>query len=243
VRLMLKLLAGAAAAAVAIYVYTRPKKPKSVKLTYFDIRATPGEKTRLALVLSGTPFDDNRVKFPDWAALKPKTKYGQMPILEVDGVEYYQSGSHLRWAGSLGDGSLYPSDPATRMKIEEMLGLGDDIQRAWAPGLYMGMRPEAYGYTKENAPVKALREKFMSEEFGKYMKFLEAELASTGAFVCGAKPTIADCALYPQIEYFTRGVADYVPADCMTPYPLASAWLKRMRALPAIDTYYTKLGF
>ena len=43
-----------------------------------------------------------------------------MPILEVDGVEYYQSGSMLRWAGTLGDGSLYPSDAASRMKVEEV---------------------------------------------------------------------------------------------------------------------------
>ena len=72
--------AGCAVGCAVYYLYSKKKapSPKQVKLTYFDMPATPGEKVRLALTLSGTPFEDNRVKFPDWAALKPKTKYGQV---------------------------------------------------------------------------------------------------------------------------------------------------------------------
>merc|ERR1711998_273101 len=119
----LKIVSAAAVSAAIVYLLTkrRSPKPKSIKVTYFDIKATPGEKIRLALTLSGTPFTDNRVKFDDFRNnIKPKAKFGQLPIVEIDGKEFYQSGSMLRWAGTLGDGSLYPSDPASRMKVEEV---------------------------------------------------------------------------------------------------------------------------
>ena len=125
--------------------------PSSIKLTYFDIAATPGEKIRLALAFNSVKFVDCRLKFPDWAALKPKTKYGTLPILECDGVEMYQSGAMLRYIGRMGDGSLYPVDDATKcFKIEEMLGVADDLQRAWSPALYLGMgRHAQFGYPAE----------------------------------------------------------------------------------------------
>lgn len=159
--------------------------PKSVKLTYFDIRSFRGEKLRLALTLSGTPFEDVRVPLSDWGALRPSTKYGSLPILEIDGIKYHQSGALLRWVGSLGDGSLYPSSPLARMKVDEMIGVADDLVRSWLPSFYAGMKPEKLGYTKETAPIQSLRERFMREEFGIHIGFVESQLAQTGAFVCG----------------------------------------------------------
>lgn len=242
-----KIISAAAAGAAVVFLLTkRPKKIKkpSIKLTYFDLKAAPGDKVRLALALSGTEFEDHRVKFDDFKEnIKPRAKYGQLPIMVItttDGgaTEIYQSGAMMRWAGTLGDGSLYPEDDRARMKIEEMLGLGDDLARAWTPGLYSGMRPETFGYTKETAPVQSLREKFIAEEFPKYMGFLTVELNETGAFLVGDKPTIADCQLFPQVHYFTRGVADHVPKDCMDKYPVVKEWLDRMLALPAVKPFY-----
>jgi hypothetical protein len=139
--------AAAAAALYCAYQFVKNKKPSSIKVTYFDIKATPGEKLRLALVLTvgEAGFTDERIPGSKWAEVKEarKPKYGQMPIVTLDGKEYFQSGAMLRYFGSaLGDGSLYPThDQAACMKIEEMLGLADDFQRAWTPGLYSGMNP------------------------------------------------------------------------------------------------------
>ena len=68
------------------------------------------------------------------------------------GEEYFQSGSLLRWVGQMGSGSLYPAatDPVMCRKIEEMLGIADDLQRAWSPALYMGMgRHTSYGHPED----------------------------------------------------------------------------------------------
>jgi len=235
-----------ASAAFALYrYYCSASTPRSLALTYFDIAAAPGEKVRLTFKLLGIPFTDNRIKFPDWAALKPKTKYGQMPFLEADGEELYQSGALLRWIGQMGSGSLYPAatDPVLCRKIEEMLGVGDDLQREWSPALYMGMgRHTSYGHPQEwagkDACVKEMREKFVAEGLPKYMAFLSTELEKSGGFLCGPKPTIADCQLIPQVVYFTKGVADHVPKDCLSKYPVVLAWIARFKALPQLAGHY-----
>jgi len=65
-----------------------------------------------------------------------------------------------------------------------------------------------------------------------------------GRRVCPqAKPTIADCQLYPQIHYFSRGIADFVPKDSLEPFPLTRAWIARMQALPAVKEFETKAGY
>ncbi|KAL3905462.1 MAG: hypothetical protein SGPRY_010901 [Prymnesium sp.] len=236
----------AAAAGCGLYFAYRRARQCKLRLTYFDVRAAPGEKLRLALALAGVPFEDHRIASKEWEELKPTTKYGQLPILEIDGVSYYQSGALLRWIGStLGDGSLYPSSAAARMKVEEMMGLADDIAKAWAPALYIGMKPQAFQYTKENAPVREMREHFMAEEFPKYMGMVENELKQTGAFICGVRRSpepdtpsrLLYCVLYPQLFYFGRGVADYVPKDCFEPYPLIRGWIARMRDEPSIKAF------
>jgi hypothetical protein len=46
-----------------------------------------------------------------------------------------------------GDGSLYPvCNEDLCLKIEEIIGLCEDDGRDFRPCIYMGMRPQAYGY-------------------------------------------------------------------------------------------------
>ena len=127
------------------YLTKRPAAPKKIKLTYFNI-AGVAEKLRLTLMYYGVEFEDERVEFKDWPELKKTMKYGQVPLLEVDGQALFQSSAMVRWAGEfLGDGKLYPAEPMARYKVEEMMGPADDITRSWTPCLYVAMRPENMG--------------------------------------------------------------------------------------------------
>ena len=68
----------------------------SYKLTYFDIKGA-AEKVRLAFVLNGIPFEDERLQRAQWLELKPKTKFGQLPLLSINGQEpVAQSDAMLR---------------------------------------------------------------------------------------------------------------------------------------------------
>ncbi|KAJ8302258.1 hypothetical protein KUTeg_021245 [Tegillarca granosa] len=68
----------------------------SYKLTYFAGRGR-GELSRLLFAVSGTKFEDVRVEFPDWPALKPKTPLGSLPLLETEGKTLVQSLSIARF--------------------------------------------------------------------------------------------------------------------------------------------------
>lgn len=60
------------------------------------------EKVRLTCAMSGIPFNDVRVSFDQWPKLKPSTKFGQLPMMDVDGSSVAQSNAMLTYVGKLG---------------------------------------------------------------------------------------------------------------------------------------------
>lgn len=204
---------------------------------------------RLAFTLAGIPFEDVRVKFPEWQELKPKTPYGKMPVLTIDDGEMKtQSSAQLRYAASIDpSGSLYPQEKL--YEIEECLGLIKDLQDAWSPNLYMGMNPSTYGYPADYAKtdegkkkVETMRKEFVEKDLPTFLSYLEAKLEKNGgAFLCGGdKPTIADCALIPVLRAFTKGHIDHVDTECIKKNsPKLAEYVERFCALPQIKGRYT----
>ena len=106
-----------------------------IKLTYFDIEGA-AEPTRLALALAGQEYEDDRVNFSDWPEMKPKTPYGQLPLMTIDdGPVKTQSMAMLRWVGATLSKSLYPLDKI--YDVEEAIGVIEDMNKAWQPGMYL----------------------------------------------------------------------------------------------------------
>ncbi|KAJ1620329.1 hypothetical protein T492DRAFT_602505, partial [Pavlovales sp. CCMP2436] len=66
---------------------------------YFDIMGV-AEKVRLTCVVGGLKFEDKRVKFDDWPALNMTTKFGQLPLLSVDGEVFAQSNAMITYVGA-----------------------------------------------------------------------------------------------------------------------------------------------
>ncbi|XP_047992160.1 glutathione S-transferase 2-like [Leguminivora glycinivorella] len=65
---------------------------------YFPLKAL-GEPIRMLLAYGGEDWKDNRISSEDWPAFKPKTPFGQMPLLVVGDKQYAQSIPIARYLG------------------------------------------------------------------------------------------------------------------------------------------------
>jgi len=63
----------------------------AIKFSYFDMEAK-GELTRLLLHAGNFDFEDHRIPISEWPGEhKATTTFGQLPMLQWDGVELAQS--------------------------------------------------------------------------------------------------------------------------------------------------------
>eukprot|EP00978_Attheya_sp_CCMP212_P008671 scaffold20392_cov55-Attheya_sp.AAC.2 len=219
----------------------------SIKVTYFDIEGR-AEPIRLALKLAQLPFEDERIKFPEWQELKPKTPYGQLPLLTVDGKMKSQSDAMIRWVGSIDPANaLYPAEKL--YEIEEAMGVINDLSTSWGPSMYMGMRPENYGYpvgfgkTPEGIEkISSMRKQWIETQLPKFLTHLSDMIEQNGGiWLCsGEKPTIADCAAVATLRSFTRGHIDHVDPECINKAnPKLVEYVEQFCSLPEIKGSYT----
>ena len=220
----------------------------SIKLVYFDFEGVL-EPVRLALVLAGVDFEDVRIPFSEWPALKPKTPQGLLPIMELNGNGEWktQSGAMLRYCGRLGENSfLYPADKM--YDIEEAIGLITDLNNAFIPCLSMANRPQLLGYpegyqlTEEGKErSKALRHSFHQVTLPLFLTHVEGLLEQSAGpwLVEGDKPTIADCFAVPSLRRFSCGYIDDIPTNCLDSHPKVVQYLERFCALPEIQGRYS----
>ena len=91
-----------------------------------------GHSIRMALHHGGVTFEDRVISMEEWGKgeLKPKFEYGQMPVLEIDGVFYSQQRPILRYVGKqLG---FYPQDDLQALDCDAFLdGLEDAFSKSY----------------------------------------------------------------------------------------------------------------
>lgn len=184
-------------------------KPK-IKLTYLD-KKVKGEAVRLALVVGGIDFEDERVSYQEIAVRREagQLPFSQVPVLDIgDGHGCYaQSGALLRWAGR--QGGLYPD--------EHMLtcdAVVETIADLWQECIKMG-----YGSAMMRHPITArpmvqltdaqhrearqmCHDVLFPVRFGQLETILQK---SSGPYFCGAKITIADIAFYAMASQILIG--------------------------------------
>jgi len=219
------------------------KPPPAIKLTYFGIEGV-AEKVRLALVMGKIEFEDDRMDWKAWEEMKPKTKFGQLPLMKIGDQEpFAQSGAMLRYCGRMA--RLNP--PHMTLKIEEVIGLEEDIAKTITPSLYIGMKPELYGHPADMSKEDKtkiqlqLRAKLIEKPDGALVKQLGwlQDFVEDDGFMCSKSPTIADCQVIPRLRHLTKGILDGVPATILDDFPKLKAYYERFHEIPEVKAWYT----
>ncbi|CAF0861830.1 unnamed protein product [Adineta steineri] len=177
----------------------------SYKLTYFNGRGR-AEISRLIFAAAGQKYEDIRIEREQWPALKPKTPLGQMPVLEVDGVELPQSAAIARFLAK--QFHLAGKDNLEQAEVDAVIDTISDINTAWPA----------------SSSDEALKKKFLTEDLAKHLQNLETLgklYGKGGHFFVGNQLTWADLRFYT----FGQTCIEAAP-DCLNNF----SWLEQNRA-------------
>ena len=152
-----------------------------MKFFYFDLYAR-GEPIRMALHLSGQQWEDIRVTGESWAAKKPSTRFGQVPVLELDdGTQLCQTAAILHYIGA--KYGLIPAEPELQahgiMATEYMW---NDFFTKNIPGAV---------FAKEDREAKM--QDLIDNKVPEFFTHINNLLSDDKKYLVGDKITIYDC--------------------------------------------------
>ncbi len=196
-------------------------------LTYFDLARSRGEECRLALFLAGVDFEDRRIPSKDWAALKPTTPFGSMPVFEVPGKPpVSQSNAILAYLGRRY--GLLPKDDWEAMRHESLLSACEDLR--YAVNRTTGI--------KDVEEVKRKRAELVEGPVLTWARNMERQIQ--GPFVGGADISVADIKLYILVNWFRSGVLDHVPTDVFAKFPKLEGVWEGVKQHPKVVEWYAR---
>lgn len=197
-----------------------------LKLTYFDGYGR-ADAIRVALSVGNVAYEDNRVQLEDWPALRAAgtLPLGQLPVLEVDGQGYAQSGAQLRYVGRLTD--LYPADLMVQIRVDEILETVLEM---------LNRAPQSADEQKK----KAMRKEYAENQMATALSLVDRRIkeSGSGGYSAGPDLTIADLALYSLSYLIETKRFDFVPRFLCDKYANVKRVLTKMAALPAVAEYF-----
>jgi prostaglandin-H2 D-isomerase / glutathione transferase len=192
-----------------------------IKLTYFDFPASRGEECRLALHVAGVEFEDHRLKNAEWAALKPTTPYGSLPLLEVEGKGVLaQSNAILAYIGRTW-GAL-PADPWEAARHEAVMSAVEELRAKLDPSMR----------TKDDAEKKRMREELVAGWMQTWFRNVDAQVA--GPFFGGERVSVADIKLFVVLNWFAKGTLDHVPREVFSGFPRLVRLFESVKSHPRV---------
>lgn len=202
----------------------------TLKLTYFD---APGraEPIRVALSIAKLPFEDHRIKFPEFAELRERgaLPLGAVPVLEVDGRPIVQTGAILRYVARVGNTDLYPTDPFAGLVVDSALDtFNDTVSHAMTPSLF----------ERDMDKKLEMRRALVQGPLRLACQYVEGLIdPARGPFVTGQALTIADLVLGESIKQYRSGKLDGLSEETLAPYPKLRALGDAYAAHPSIVAY------
>merc|ERR1712066_506951 len=190
-----------------------------VKLTYFNLRGR-AEPSRLLLAYGGIKYEDCRLTpgFEDpkeWMALKPKTPYGSLPLLEWNGTCIAQSMAVARFiAREVGLAGRCNMESA---QIDEIIDAVNDMAQAFATAFF----------SKDEAAMKKVATETIPAGLAKIEKRLDGR---GGQFLVGNAFSWADLHVFD----FCNNLAH---KTCLEKVPKIKDLSERVSKIPNIKCW------
>lgn len=198
-------------------------------VTYFDFPGSRGEEIRMALVLAGVEFEDNRVNREAFIALKPSLPFGAVPTFEVNGQTLSQTNAILRLIGR--KHGLYPDDAFAAVRVDEFMEAAEDVRHRITPSMRMADGSEKIAARKQ-----------LAEEYLPQWGAAIERLIGSGPFVSGEKPCVADIKLYMINRWMGSGALEHIPATVFDHCPKLKALSAAFAEIEAIKAWNKNLA-
>ena len=210
-----------------------------ITLNYFKIPFWRAEVARLALFIGDIPFQDYRFESQDTEDLNKDGKlpngliapFKQLPVLDVDGKIFAQTGAIARFCGKLS--GLYPkNNEFEAAQIDQIIEAAQDIN-------YL---VTLSGRDKEKERLELARKILATKHLPKWFQYLENLLAENkdSNFFVGNKISIADLAIWRLLGWLSSGLLDGVPTNILEPYEKINRLREEVYKHPKVNEWMLK---
>jgi glutathione S-transferase len=158
---------------------------------------------------------------PAYLAMNPN---GLIPVLVDGDFVLWESNSICRYlAGKAGATKLLPAEPQARARVEQWMDWqAGELNNSWRTAFMALVRGQP-------ATPEAIARSVAS--WNRHMGLLDAQLAHTGAYVCGETFTLADIVLGLSAQRWKNAPIERIEL------PAVEAWLKRLSSRPGFAEF------
>jgi len=215
-----------------------------ITLYYFKIPFWRAEVSRLALFMGDIPFTDYRINKQEYDIFKKLGKlpnnitapFKQLPVLEVDGKIFAQTGAIARFCGKLS--GLYPTNnDYDSALIDQIIEASQDIN----------FMVTLSNRDKDPQKMKLSREILATKHLPKMFQFLENLIDNNkkSPWFVSDNITIADLAVWRLLGWLSSGLLEGVPTNILDPYKKLKSMRKAVYQHPKVNkwmlTKYNKI--
>ena len=195
------------------------KKMPTYKLYYFQGRGR-AELIRWIFIQAGVPYEDIRFTQEEWATFKPKTPYGGLPSLEIDGKMFGGSAPIERYIAE--QYGLAGSNELENFELNTIFDVTQDLL----------LRVVLHHFEKEEKRKADLKKELEETHLPKYLEVLNKRITDNGAadgWIYGKNVTYVDLRIAQLADLILLASPNALDA-----YPAVAKLKAAVEALPNI---------
>ena len=189
-----------------------------IKLTYFNFNFWRIDILRLSLSYGKIPYELNQIKRDEWLGKKNQFPFGQLPVMNFDGVLHGHTHSLAIFCAT--KSNLYDENEKNALIINQVLDWANDITIKIAPSI------------REKNPEKAKkkREFFIKNDLNPWFSFLEnlLERVSTKKIFFTDKFSLADIIAWRLIYWFKSGKLDQINKNFLEEFTVLKNYFENL---------------